>query len=61
MKITTLVGKIHYLNYIFLVVVSRNSSEETCLGMMSQLNLNKNSYGYRKSKKNVKASRKRNA
>lgn len=41
MKITIIVGKIHLLKFLFVVVASKNSSEENLLGMMSQLNLNK--------------------
>ena len=36
-----LVRKIHLLRFLFVVVVSRNSSEENLLGIMNQLNLNK--------------------
>nr|DAX06818.1 MAG TPA: hypothetical protein [Caudoviricetes sp.] len=36
MKITIMVGKIHLLRFLFVVVASRNSSEENCLGAMNQ-------------------------
>ena len=41
MKITIIVGKIHLLRFLFLKAASRNSSEESCLGVMRRSNLNK--------------------